>query len=50
MGLTNKNISDEKMKIIDRMLEKDEKNQEVLNSLNLNQFYSNYFTLLEEIR
>lgn len=64
MGLTNKNISDEKIKIIDRMLEKDEKNQEVLNSPNLNkiyikrdfdlnlinQFYSNYFTLLEEIR
>lgn len=64
MGLTNKNISDEKVKIINSMLEKDEKNQEILNSSNLNriyikrdfdlnlinQFYSNYFTLLEEIK
>lgn len=64
MGLTNKNISDEKMRIINSILEKDEKNIEILNLINLNrifikrdfdlnlinQFYNNYFTLLDKIK
>lgn len=63
MGLTNKNITEEKMRIINSMLEKDEKNIEILNTVNLNkiyfvrefdlnlinQFYNNYFLLNEEI-
>ena len=64
IGLTNKNISDNKMQIINSMLEKDENSIEVLNMVNLNKiyvkrdfdlnlinrFYNNYFSLLEEIK
>lgn len=64
MGLTNKNISNEKIHIINSMLQKDEENTDMLNSINLSriyikrdfdsnlidQFYNNYFTLLEQIK
>lgn len=64
IGLTNRNISDNKMQIINSMLDKDDRNIEMLDMMNLNkiyikrdfdislinQFYKNYFLLLKEIR